>query len=394
MPTKQKATYPTLSVAGLFSGVGGLELGLSAAGHKTQFQCENFEPALAVLREHFPGCRRRTDVRDLTSIPSVDLVAAGFPCQDLSQAGRTHGIKGQHSGLIDYVFDLIARKRKAPRWLLFENVPFMLQLERGEAMRHLTERLVELDYRWAYRIVDARAFGIPQRRKRVLLLASQTEDPRNVLFADDVGNSPAFDEEAIASGFYWTEGNRGLGWTADGVPTLKGGSGLGIPSPPAIWLRCENSLVTPDIRDAERLQGLPVDWTLPAICKTNKRGLRWKLVGNAVCVPVAKWIGHCLTKPRAYDPSNDTPLSVDSPWPSAAWGEDSHGFHANVSQWPVCRAYKSLNSFLKFPPQPLSERATAGFLRRALASSLRFPEGFLPGVEAHLDCIRGVVASC
>lgn len=393
MATKTESKRNFYSVAGLFSGIGGLELGLSRAGHKTIFQCENYGPAQEVLRKRFTGCKRQPDVRKLNSVPTVDLVAAGFPCQDLSQAGQTRGIKGQNSGLIDYVFDLIAKKRKPPRWLLFENVPFMLQLDRGKAMRHLTRRLTKLDYRWAYRVVDARAFGLPQRRRRVILLASRSDDPKAALFSDDAGIAPDFDQEASASGFYWTEGNRGLGWTADGVPTLKGGSSLGIPSPPAIWMRSEDRLVTPDIRDAERLQGLPVNWTSPAVHSSNKRGVRWKLVGNAVCVPVASWIGRRLALPGKYDPSNDAQLSGSFNWPSAAWGEEAKVYSSSASEWPIHARYKSLDSFLRFTGKSLSERATAGFLSRASGSSLRFPEGFLHAVESHLNQIRSDVVS-
>ena len=79
------------------------------------------------------------------------------------------------------------------------------------------------------------------------------------------------------------------------IPTLKGGSTVGVPSPPAIWLP-DGRFVTPDIRDAERLQGFAVDWTRPAET-VRRRSFRWKLVGNAVSVPVAKWVGDRLAKP-------------------------------------------------------------------------------------------------
>jgi len=133
----------------------------------------------------------------------------------------------------------------------------MLQLDRGRAMRHLTDALEELGYRWAYRVVDARAFGLPQRRLRVVLLASRTEDPREVLFADDVApDLPELDDaELYDCGFYWTEGVRGLGWVVDAVPTLKGGSAVGIVSPPAVRRRAGYDeglgIVTP-ARSSER----------------------------------------------------------------------------------------------------------------------------------------------
>src|SRR5262249_45526194 len=146
-----------------------------------------------------------------------------------------------------------------------------------------------------------RSFGLPQRRLRIILLASRTEDPRSVLFCDDTDQSFSRNGHVpSACAFYWTEGNNGLGWAIDAVPPLKGGSGCGIPSPPAIWIRSEHAIVTPDIRDAERLQGFPAGWTLPATGYDVRSGKRWQLVGNAVSVPVANWIGSRLLSPGEY----------------------------------------------------------------------------------------------
>lgn len=374
----------SLRVAGLFAGIGGIEEGLHRAGHQTELLCEIEPAAIAVLRAQFPGVRLSKDVRRLGSIGNVDLVAAGFPCQDLSQAGLTAGISGRQSGLVEEVFKLVTRRR-SPRWLLLENVPFMLQLDRGKAMSFLTTSLAERGFAWAYRVVDARAFGIPQRRRRVILLASRSEDPRPVLFSDNAAVRPDPDWRDVACGFYWTEGVRGLGWAVDAVPTLKGGSTVGIPSPPAIHLP-DGRIVTPDLRDAERLQGFDPGWTEPATTVTQRLGARWKLVGNAVSVPVAEWLGRRLRDPDgAYDDSADVAMSGGAKWPAAAWGKDGKAFAVpSASSWPVRRRYRHLAEFLRFPPADLSIRATAGFLGRAKSGRLRFPEGFLADVEQHL----------
>lgn len=124
----------SLKVAGLFAGIGGFELGLLRAGHETVVLCENDPAAKAVLEARFPDIDIVPDVRDLRELPSdTDMIAAGFPCQDLSQAGDTRGIKGARSGLVSDVFRLL-ETHEVP-WLLLENVPFMLQLGRGSAMR-------------------------------------------------------------------------------------------------------------------------------------------------------------------------------------------------------------------------------------------------------------------
>jgi DNA (cytosine-5)-methyltransferase 1 len=387
MDTDNRPTSLSLRNLGLFAGIGGIEQGFHLAGHVTELLCESDPAARAVLKAHFPGIPVEEDICKLTALPKADIVSAGFPCQDLSQAGKTAGIRGQQSGLVTEVFRLLADA--SPRWVLFENVPFMLHLQGGKAMRRLTQHLERLDFRWAYRTVDAQCFGLPQRRQRVLLLASRTEDPCSVLFADEA-SAPTVTEDCSPCGFYWTEGNRGLGWAVDAVPPLKGGSKFGIPSPPAIWRRdTDGSIVQPDIRDAERLQGFPPDWTLPAIqVTTSRKGVRWKLVGNAVSVLVARWLGNCLSDPGCYDGTGDAPLKRRRSWPHAGWGKAGKARIADVSMWPVAVEYQHLADFLEFPPTPLSERATAGFLARAKASPLRFSDGFLAAVETHLEKSR------
>lgn len=371
-------------MVGLFAGIGGLELGLAEHGWHSELLCEIDPGARAVLAAHFDAAQH-ADVTTLRALPAgTELVAAGFPCQDLSQAGRTAGISGQRSGLVDEVFRLV-RRRRGPRWLLIENVPFMLQLARGQAMRHITDALEELGYRWAYRVVDARAFGLPQRRQRVLMLASRTEDPRAVLFGDDAG--PAL-PSAGPCGFYWTEGIRGLGWAVNAVPTLKGGSTIGIPSPPAVWLP-SGELRTPGITDAERLQGFDPEWTRPA-SEVTRGGHRWKLVGNAVSVRMSSWVGHRLAHPVPYQLA-DEPLLPGQRWPVAAWGDARGAHRVPVSTWPVAEPYEDLSGFLD-ESQLLSARATAGFLSRTQRSSLRFPDGFLDGVALHLDRMQGLAA--
>lgn len=376
-------TGRTLNVAGLFAGVGGIEIGLTRAGHKGVQLCEIDAAAQAVLRARFGNIPLTPDVREVELLPNVDLVAAGFPCQDLSQAGRTAGINGNHSGLVDWVFRLLRQSSRRPEWVLLENVPFMLHLNRGVALRYLIDQLEGLGYMWAYRTVDTRAFGLPHRRRRVLILASLNDDPRPVLLGDDAGEPEPRQDDGLCCGFYWTEGNRGLGWAVDATPPLKGSSGLGIPAPPGIWLPRERAIVTPDIRDAERLQGFETDWTLPALsCQRGGRHVRWRLVGNAVSVPVARWIGEGLNESRPYDDYCDERLTR-SAWPASGWGRNGHIHATSRSNWPVQVQQQSLVDFLQFPTQFLSARATSGFLNRLRRSKLRVPEQFLCDLAFH-----------
>lgn len=385
------AEAPGLRVAGLFAGIAGIELGLHHAGHASDLLCEVDEAAQRVLQAHLPGVSLVGDVRELHSLPRVELVTAGFPCQDLSQAGKTAGIAGARSGLVGEVFRLLD-KGPAPTWLLLENVPFMLALERGRAMRHLVDELEERGFTWAYRVVDALSFGLPQRRRRVLLVASRTEDPREVLLSEDAGEPRVAAPPGAGCGFYWTEGERGLGWAVDALPTLKGGSTVGIPSPPAIWIPADGSIVTPDVRDAERLQGFPADWAAPALVDGTKKGVRWKLVGNAVSVRVARWAGRRLAQPLPYAGAGERALGAGDPWPTAAWGHAGVARRAEISMWPVRGRRAHLLDFLRYPTTPLSARAAEGFLRRAESGTLRFPPGFLADVAGHAERLRAAVA--
>jgi DNA (cytosine-5)-methyltransferase 1 len=376
-----------LRVAGLFAGIGGIELGLSQAGLESTLLCEVDPGAARVLSQRFPGVRLVSDVRTLKTVGDVDLVTAGFPCQDLSQAGRTAGIGGGNSGLVGHVFRLLDAKKRAPRWLLLENVSFMLQLDRGRGMRFLVDELEARGFAWAYRVVDTQAFGLPQRRQRVILLASRTDDPRDVLFADDVDPVKAEFTSSVLCGFYWTEGLRGLGWAVDAVPTLKGGSTIGIPSPPAIWKPRDGSITTPEIRDAERLQGFEADWTLPALdVEGVRRGHRWKLVGNAVSVPVARWVGGRLSEPGFFDEARiSDQVRPGVAWPKAAFGrKGSEPYSVAVSMWPVKWPKEHLADFLRYPRIPLSARAASGFKSRLDESPLNYPREFGKALARHV----------
>lgn len=243
-------------------------------------------------------------------------------------------------------------------------------------MGYVIRNLERLGYRWAYRVIDTRAFGLPHRRERVFLLASRVEDPVKYLFVPgppvpDSGTGPE-----VAHGFYWTEGTRGLGWAVDSVPAIKGGSGLGIPSPPAIWFP-DGRFATPDIRDAERLQGFPANWTRPAE-SAGRASFRWTLVGNAVSVPVARWIARRLMKaPSAAPRLQEAELPRNAPWPNAAYGGPKIGrFAVAQGNFPVLRVQRHLHEFLNFEAKPLSPRAAEGFMGRLLRSTLSRPRAF------------------
>lgn len=380
---------PKLAVAGLFAGIGGLEVGFERTGRfETRLFYENDDAASAVLAHHFPAVPNRGDVCLPDPLPEgLDVLTGGFPCQDLSQAGSTRGIDGSRSGLVRQVFRLL-EERRVP-WVVLENVPFMLQLCGGAGMRFIVDELERLDYRWAYRIVDSRAFGLPHRRRRVFLIASQDRDPAPALLGCDAG-SVEEPQEANGEpvGFYWTEGVRGLGWAVNAIPTLKGGSTVGIPSAPAVWLP-HGEIVTPSIEAAERLQGFDSGWTAPALA-VARPGYRWKLVGNAVTVDAAEWLARRLLAARSGDDSAlpAIPVLIGDSWPRAAFGSRDGRYALDVSEWPEQRPRRPLLTVLGNDRAPLSERAATGFLKRYQSGGLKRRPTFIKALEDHINAVR------
>lgn len=371
-----------MMVSGLYAGIGGFELGFERSGHRTLLMSEKDPEALQVIRHRFGSVKVDADAVKLTALPEeTEIVTAGFPCQNLSMAGLKQGIDGDKSRVVNALFRLL-EVRRTP-WVVIENVYFMLHLGRGAAMEHIASNLERLGYRWASRVVDSRAFGLPQRRRRVFIVASLDGDPRNVLLADDAPkrNWPSLDL-ARPIGFFWTEGRTGHGLTADAVPPLKAGSGLGIPSPPAVLLP-NGRVATPTIEAIERFQGFPARWT--SVLRNERDGRdRWRLVGNAVSVPIAEWIGNRLGDPGEYVSQDDCEFIQGASWPNAAWCMGGKRMVANVSEHPVERRRGRLSAFATETWPDLSERALSGFVHRARKGRLKYPEGFLEALEEDL----------
>jgi DNA (cytosine-5)-methyltransferase 1 len=361
----------------LFSGIGGFDVGLAQAGIETVMVCENDAAARAVLKKRFGDVRYRKSVDRLGSLPSCELLTAGWPCQDLSQAGMTAGINGARSNLIKHVFQVLQATSRRPQYILLENVAFALHLQGGKAIRKVVNELEILGYQWAYRILNTREFGLPQRRRRIFIAAARDSDPAAILF-DGEGHSL---EESLSRyvGFYWTEGNRGIGWTCDSVPPLKGGSGLSIPSPPAIWDRRTHDFFSPGIRDAERLQGFRAGWTSPATELSGDR-VRWRLIGNAVSVPIARWLGRRIA---AMSTGSLRPIELPaqnrSKRHNMAWGgpgkEPTYAYLGREGPAKLKRA--SLAEFGFLDARGLSTRAASGFLTRLVESPLSVEHAFL-----------------
>lgn len=176
-----------MNVVSLFSGVGGFELGFERAGYTTVFQCEIDKRCRSVLRRHFPTAQQWDDITTLTGDHIVqslntanrtpDVVIWGSPCQDLSVAGKRAGLDGKRSGLFYEGMRVINEIRKAtnneyPRVSIWENVYGALHSNRGADFGCIIDEMAEAGavvVEW--RVLDAQHFGVPQRRRRVFVVA-------------------------------------------------------------------------------------------------------------------------------------------------------------------------------------------------------------------------------
>ncbi len=289
-----------MTFGSLFSGIGGFDLGFEKAGLQCRWQVENDISCQVILEKHWPDVKRFGDIREITGkeMEPVDVICGGFPCQDLSVAGRRVGLSAARSGLFYELLRIVSETR--PRWFIIENVPGLLSSNQGRDMGAVIGSLAKLGYGIAWRVLDAQYFGVPQRRRRVFI-AGHLGDIRSateVLFESDECQVPvaksrqkgdkvidAIDSRAkndsVISRTLTDSRKTSMLDVIDYILTDKG-------------IRIFTHL------ERERLQGFPDGWTLPYCIDGLEVEItdtaRYRLLGNAVAVPVAEWIGKRLKK--------------------------------------------------------------------------------------------------
>lgn len=151
------------SVGSLFSGIGGIDLGLERAGWKVKWQIENDPFCRLVLKKHWPNIRQYGNIKRVKRLDPVDLVCGGFPCQPVSVAGRRKGQKDKR-----WLWPEFARilGLVRPRFVLVENTPGLLSLGMGEVLGDLA--LLGYDAEW--HCIPAAAAGAPHLRYRVFIV--------------------------------------------------------------------------------------------------------------------------------------------------------------------------------------------------------------------------------
>ena len=163
----------------LFTGVGGFDMGMEQAGWECLFQVEWDEHCIDILERHWGDTPRWKDVRGVNGaqVPPVDCLIFGSPCQDLSVAGARAGLSGERSGLFLEAMRIIKEMRNAtqnqyPKWAIWENVPGAISSNKGRDFGTVLHEMAEtgaLELEWG--VLDAQYFGVPQRRRRIFVIA-------------------------------------------------------------------------------------------------------------------------------------------------------------------------------------------------------------------------------
>lgn len=299
----------------LFAGIGGFDLGFERAGIETVWTVENDKNCNEVLATYWPNVERHEDVREVGkhNLESVDLISGGFPCQDLSVAGRREGLAGERSGLWFEFARVIGEME--PQWVVVENVPGLFSSGGGRDFLVIVRALEQFGYCVAWRVLDSQFFGVPQRRRRVFIVGSLgNAGSIEVLFESEggeghpaeggeEGQGTAAPVERGAIGFDWQQAGDALDECSQTLSVtrvqayLLNEDKIG-PLDTQVMATCDQTVDSNQIQldamgvrrltptECERLQGFPNGWT-EGLSDTQ----RYKTLGNAVTVSVAEWIG-------------------------------------------------------------------------------------------------------
>lgn len=285
-PNQSTSTKPT--VGSLFAGIGGFDLGFEWAGFCTRWQVEIAPICRAVLSDRFPHATQFDDVRNclpkLRGLPNggaVDVIIGGFPCQDVSMAGKRAGLNGKRTGLFFDAMQVV--KSIKPKFVVLENVTGLINSNNGKDLQTVIETLAECGYVGFWRVLDSRYFGVPQKRRRVFLVAGLGAYPP-LGFMADLGSVDCISGKAKSQSCWADAHNTLLAGVGSSAIALSGADIIAVP----------NGRHQMAIRERTTVD----DGLCKGLDETNACEAR--SAGNAVCPQVAQFIAsHLMT---AFNP--------------------------------------------------------------------------------------------
>jgi DNA (cytosine-5)-methyltransferase 1 len=313
-------------------------------------------------------------------VPKAEFVVGGWPCQDLSIAGKQAGIEGDRSALF---FEMlrIAIAAKA-HTLIGENVPNLLVIRRGEDFRRVLTTVADAGYRYiGWRVLNARAFGLPQERRRLFIVASRHLE---YAWAIHHGVPPMERPESSrkAYGFYWTAGARSLCFSKGYVPALKiGASDEKGRAPVAV-------LVDGRVRKLSTQEYLRLQGFNPLQVQVDRpSSALLRMAGNAVALPVGRFVVKAATS------------ALPGMGIKVGFGMVTHaGLYDDGIIWEVehdkVPLAANLGDYLGESGEELTPQASAGLIVRSVRSGHEMPsELFDVLVERSRDRSRRLRAS-
>lgn len=293
----------------LFCGIGGFRLGLECAGHECIGSCEIEKNARAIYGKNFGAEPEYTDAfkLDARTLPDFDILAAGFPCQAFSVAGKRLGFEDTR-GTLFFEIARIARQKR-PRLLFLENVKGLLSHDNGRTFGTILNTLDELGYDAEWQVINGKHF-LPQSRERVFIVGHLRGEPLKQVFplgeteSEDTERDGETPTSSCIDANYWKGIDNHGARTAiavkeiDHVDKFSSGRRFKEIGEPAFTLTTNKAtagvLVDARIRrftplECERLQGFPDGWT-----SGISEQARYRCLGNAVMPPVVEYIAKNL----------------------------------------------------------------------------------------------------
>lgn len=234
----------------LCSGIGGFRLGLERAGHKCIGYCEYDKFARASYEAMYDteGEWKADDVTKLKSgdVPDADVWCFGFPCQDISVAGKQRGLVGKRSGIYYNIIDLLKGKEESakPTYLLVENVKNLLSINAGFDFASVLSEMDQAGYDCRWAVLNSKNFGVPQNRERVFIIANlRSRGGREIL--------PLTGENAVAL-VKLVDGMQGYRvYSTEGISATLVGNAGGIGAKTGLYF-IDQSNTAPKVTDTAR----------------------------------------------------------------------------------------------------------------------------------------------
>ncbi len=278
------------TIGSVCAGIGGFDLGFEQAGWESAWQIELDDVNRAVLADRFPRARQFKNLLDWRShkLARVGCIAFGSPCQDISQmghsAGPRPGLDGSRSGLFFEIMEIVGAL--LPPWVVFENVPALWFSNGGRDIERVIAEFAQRGYLGFLRVLDAQYFGVPQKRRRILLVAGLGRHP-SVEFLSDAGTVEslpcALGEEQARRGDAWA------GYTLTAPDKYRSCTSR-------INLGSEVLVAEADGWDAMAERGREVELHGFPAGLDDANSEQAYAAGNAVPPPMAKWIAEILNR--------------------------------------------------------------------------------------------------